>query len=600
MEALSDAERLLDSSIQSNTPCDTGQIKDKKIRSEFLRHRILQQNRTCTISIVDAHVTGQIDFTNCKIQAGLAFDKCTFDEPINIENSELTALFIIRSNINGISGRNAKIEGDLRLTSSTSLSGINLPIAKIEGSLVCRGLWVTATEKDDFDAFLADGINIKGDAFFNYDEKDRIFKSTGTLRLIGAYIGGDLDLQFAEITAGYIASYESEKDMAALYAERAIIKGSVQLQQSSILGINAVSFANTEIGGDFDASGAKFTTERRLDLSKDWHEWPRSLYLQHARILGSARLHGIPNLSDSRPPKEFSCPSAIDMRNSFIKGDLELRSRAGETQIGALIMLGAKIEGALNAYKGVVLGHLDARNAQVAVLIDHPDCWPPAGQLKLDYFEYNRFGSISPTDLSTRLSWLRRQSLDYLGRNFKPYPFEQLSKVLKQMGHESEARVILIEKQRYLRESGRIGGLFAKLIHKLLGALVGYGYRPLKALIAASIVVTAGWVFFQVGHDHGYIAPTKTRMVLSTPITDYDPSVSLPSLYPAFDALAYSIDSFLPVLDLQQETYWVPRQINSSGEKDNFYRIYYWIHTMLGWLITTIAIAGFTGLIKRD
>lgn len=64
-----------------------------------------------------------------------------------------------------------------------------------------------------------------------------------------------------------------------------------------------------------------------------------------------------------------------------------------------------------------------------------------------------------------------------------------------------------------------------------------------------------------------------------------------------FNSIAYSVDSFLPVINLRQDDNWAPKSTDPIGF---LLQIYQWIHVLLGWLLTTLAIAGFTGLVKKS
>ena len=74
-------------------------------------------------------------------------------------------------------------------------------------------------------------------------------------------------------------------------------------------------------------------------------------------------------------------------------------------------------------------------------------------------------------------------------------------------------------------------------------------------------------------------------------------------LYP----LLYSLDVFLPFVNLHQEHYWWP-DAEAKGESTIFgYRLnvrgslvlyYLWLQIIAGWLLSAIFIAGMTGLIR--
>jgi len=58
----------------------------------------------------------------------------------------------------------------------------------------------------------------------------------------------------------------------------------------------------------------------------------------------------------------------------------------------------------------------------------------------------------------------------------------------------------------------------------------------------------------------------------------------------------YSIDTFLPIIDFHQESYWLPNPSTALGRG---IRIYLWFHIGMGWALTTLAVIGFTGLVRK-
>jgi hypothetical protein len=73
--------------------------------------------------------------------------------------------------------------------------------------------------------------------------------------------------------------------------------------------------------------------------------------------------------------------------------------------------------------------------------------------------------------------------------------------------------------------------------------------------------------------------------------------------------LLYSLDVFLPFVNLHQEHYWWPDE-TTSGEcaifgrrvpiRGSVLRYYLWLQIMAGWLLSAVFIAGLTGLIQND
>ena len=67
-----------------------------------------------------------------------------------------------------------------------------------------------------------------------------------------------------------------------------------------------------------------------------------------------------------------------------------------------------------------------------------------------------------------------------------------------------------------------------------------------------------------------------------------------------FQPIVYSLDTFIPIVDLHQETNWIPQPERGKSWVGRWARFYLWVHIAFGWILTTVAVAGFTGLIKKD
>jgi hypothetical protein len=71
-------------------------------------------------------------------------------------------------------------------------------------------------------------------------------------------------------------------------------------------------------------------------------------------------------------------------------------------------------------------------------------------------------------------------------------------------------------------------------------------------------------------------------------------------------ALIYSLDTFLPIVNLHQEENWHPNDSATCviGEKQLpcgfILRGYLWLQIMMGWLLTTLGVAAVTGLVRKD
>ena len=120
-----------------------------------------------------------------------------------------------------------------------------------------------------------------------------------------------------------------------------------------------------------------------------------------------------------------------------------------------------------------------------------------------------------------RLDWLNR-SVDYA-----PQPYEQLARYYRRLGHDDQARCVLLAKQRQRRRqrpwSARSSGW-------LQDALAGYGYAPGRALLLLAGEFVTGWLVFSARH----------------------PGPMDSAHHPAFDAALYTLDVLIPVSALGQ------------------------------------------------
>jgi hypothetical protein len=59
-----------------------------------------------------------------------------------------------------------------------------------------------------------------------------------------------------------------------------------------------------------------------------------------------------------------------------------------------------------------------------------------------------------------------------------------------------------------------------------------------------------------------------------------------------YNRIWYSLDLFLPFVDLQADDVWKPKT------NERFLRHYVRLHVMLGWILVPLVLAALTGLIK--
>ncbi|HKD67690.1 MAG TPA: hypothetical protein VKB84_12670 [Candidatus Binataceae bacterium] len=240
---------------------------------------------------------------------------------------------------------------------------------------------------------------------------------------------------------------------------------------------------------------------------------------------------------------------------------------------------------------------LDLADARCSELWDDQSSWPAPGNLMLTGFQYGGFGGDSPATAESRLAWIARQP-----RGFHAQPYAELAKALMAGGESDDAIQVEIAQRVAQRRDGGLG-MAERIWNALLQVTIGYGFIPLRALWWILGFVAFGTVLFRWGYALRAVSPTE-----GSAYDSFMQSGTTPPHYPPFNAFVYSLENFLPVVDLHQGEYWRPNP--SSGAANNlhpadeqrayagiFLRWYLWIHILAGWILTPLLAAGLSGLI---
>lgn len=280
--------------------------------------------------------------------------------------------------------------------------------------------------------------------------------------------------------------------------------------------------------------------------------------------------------------------------------------------------------------------YLDA--AKVGVLEDEERSWPGKGKLQINDFEYRFLKELSPEGIKSRREiWLK------LPHDFRTQPFEHLAAVLKRSGYEEEAKEVLIEKnreqtrlpvrwpwskwldQRCPRKDGyhQNQRFIAWLLRFIFEKLVRYGYKPSHALWYGLAFIALGCVLFWKGFNSSVMVPTKykdsncssyiyqiAKVETNWRFNNYSGCLTsdknkLKTIEDnlGFYSFVYSLDTFLPVVDLQAAEYWLPvaypppeNNLNGFGL---FLCLYRWFLIISGWVISICYGAALSGIARK-
>jgi len=328
----------------------------------------------------------------------------------------------------------------------------------------------------------AAGVVIEGEAELNEG-----FTADGQVNFVAADITGALDFQSATLrNPGGIS----------LYANRARIGGSLYLRRN-FRSVGEINITRTTIGSNLDCGGAHLFNPRGQAINASSTEILGNILFRNTYVAGAlnimaARVHGFVacdrarfthfqrEQSAARPVQANSKYEgrALIAKSAKIDGDVSLIR--GFRAIGTLEFESADIGGnlectdaELRAKTGAIL---DLRQASVTAFWDDRKSWPFAGKLRLDGFTYKR---IFEDETSPRpdhpIEWLRLQPTE----DFFPHPYEQLFAAAKGMGHEAQARAVMIEKNK----------AFARYISQRFKSKPGHRFRPFNPSFSTGMVV---------------------------------------------------------------------------------------------------------------
>jgi sRNA-binding regulator protein Hfq len=547
----------------------------------------------------------------------------------------------------------AEIKGSVYLKECSAEGAVRLSTANIAGNLECSKAhiegWITKAEgaKDKRGwALFGDQAKIGGSVFL-----DDGFSAKGVVRLLVARIGGNL---------GCTGHIEGTAE-GALLLDGAEVKGDLNLN-GKFSAKGAVQLSTTNIGGNIWCNGGSFeawsTTpvsnvpNAGLALFGDQAKVGGSVFLNNGfQATGIVRLNGAAIASDlacTRGRFDGGTAEALSLEQASIGGHVFLNNAFHAkgavlltgTQVGgnldcerghfdgrrgyALVLERAQVDGYLVFRHVEQVGMIDLTTAQVGTLLDDLSSWEKAHALFLDGFRYGGiagdvtdestggFRRGAPTDAKSRKAWLAKQALNHREQDFRPQPWLQLARVLREMGHADEARAVAVAYQEQLRRAGKINWV-GRIPHWVYGRIYGYGYRPARLFLT---VIIAAAIFGVIYDFAGTIMVPTDRRILEDEKSQY--TSCKPDRWTTCEAFAnsptpfnphiYSFDLIVPIANLGQAKEWTPT--TTKWSRDPVFGIGWptgWIiwgltrlENLFGWAVSLLFVGVVSGLIKKD
>ncbi|AIJ20243.1 oxidoreductase [Amycolatopsis methanolica] len=510
---------------------------------------------------------------------------------------------------------------------------LHLPSMRVNGDIVLRAAELQSEQQgrivvdawkssdpyvDPWPALVGDRWQVDG----NVELSDGL-SAVGTLRMINAKIGGTLRLARARITVprGSVEPYYDR----ALHLDGSQISSDLEATGLEIPS-GQLRMADVTVRGNLLAGRVRLRHAERDVLSARRMTVAGNFHLHEATIEGTLRLQGVEvggsvylyGTDVTKPAVRNRTSFSVDLRTVKVGRDITLTS-AGEQPFhaeGGVNMDGATAGRRID-FSGAVLGSynkhaiaLDAsdvgadefllnlaepatgsivlRHAHCQTLEDNDNFWQAEGGIELEDFRYDVLKR--PIDMKDDAAVRDRiERLRTAMAGYRPGPYDQLAAMLRNSGNEEHASTVLFKKQQYryeaLAQGYRVLGPGVRLWSWLQRWMVGYGYRPVRALAWLIALLAAGSIYFGAGTDSCVNDPV--RYMVSGPRCAVDQQETGLEWNPVL----YTLDLLVPIVDFGNKGRWYMHDVDK------------WVSngfTAMGWILATTVAAGAGRMIRRE
>ena len=613
---------LVQASVTGDLDCDGGQFEGSpgSVSLDASRARV---GGVLFMGVADEgghaypfNAAGGVDAVDAKVEGDVNCHGGQFGG-----NPESTSLFLAGAEIGGAAKLGLiTVAGEVHLFRARGQ--VSLVQASVTGDLDCDGGQFGGTPEST--SINASKVRVGGTLYMGVaaaSDQAHPFTASNEVRIRGATVGGDLDCRGGRFLGGTNASFG---------ADRITVAGTIRLgvataagQPHDFIAESTVSLIQAHAQEELDCRGADLhgipsslktdglTVGRSVrlglieaagqvrqfrargevqmvgmavgaDLNCDGGEFgglPRALNCESVAIQRSFLLGAAEALQDGYP---FVSSGEARLTGGTVGGDLDCDGGDFSGSSAALNAEDLRVSGTMRLRTIGRPGELNLRHASAGQLLDAESCWPLPDHLKIDGFVYGRFAESAPQAVRRRLNWLALQP----GNPVQPY--RHLAAIYRDLGDEKSATKVNLEREWRRTRRDRLGP--SKTLAKLIsGVTIGFGYRPGRAIffLIALYLLGAIWIY-----PNARAAMIETKP--PTPAAIIKANGACPKNYPCYSPWAYSFDTLIPIIHLGQSDAWTP-----AGDEGRAIRYYGYVVTILGWGLASMAIAGFSGLVRK-
>lgn len=479
-----------------------------------------------------AQIGGAVDMHGAFIECGLRLD-----------SSRITANSNRHPSLD-ISG--GEIRGSLSAQDSDFESGASLHTATVRGGVyLARARWCTGS--------FTSGVRASKSLLLGglFAMKSQI---SGSLDMTYAEVGVEIDLRDSCIGAA---------DRPSIDSHGLHVSGDFSAER--LVAESCLDMSSAQFDGDVNLSDAVLKGSAAHVASRGEHPSGqlRARWRGASVQFSGATVHGGIALCGSRSSEslDFSgvtVSEALDLTGARLEGPTVSINLAGAT-------VGSLIYHPVETPQGSAILHA----ARISTIADTPARWPR--HTNLSGLHYETFSSDVSVD--QRLEWLERAS-----PSFSAQLYETLARSFRLAGQLRDAKAVeYVAAKRASAASGRIGRSWGFLQN----LTIGYGYKPVRALLWATCAWLLGALWFA-----SPLVVCRSGANSSQGLCAVDPSWQLP-----WDPWLYSLDLLIPLATLGIDTAWAPT---------GFSRVVVVLLNIIGWALLTTVAAAASRVLRRS
>jgi hypothetical protein len=562
------------------------------------------------LRLAHTDIAGQvIAIQNAEFEGGISLGASNVNADVWLKGAktrrgEGDALRVHAARIGGVFGLNADFAafGLVRLSGTRIEADLEMDDAKLDGG--------------GGDALKASNLSVGGNM-----QLGTSFVANGCLNLSGAQIDGYLSMDGA--------SLNGNGDFA-IVGDNLSVDGSVLIRER-FNAVGSVRLSGAKIGRSLEICDAKLDTKNEPVLSIFATQVHGSLILRGNLFHGNLDMRSaeVASLIDSDNGYRGAGFLWLD---GFSYARLDNPNMENEKTFNKTI--------SLNFYQKIIdqLGIIDKFLSSIMKRLSMDPLIDGSGELEerpsvrigraLKQFLIPSFKRLSIAE--SRRAWLERMP------SFAPQPYVQLARVLAAHGYDEDARdVRVLKEERELGEQWREllkGGLwgmparlFLALASSLFGSLFGFGLKPARALGTLFGGFLFGWGLFWLANNNGFMVIDQQPVAGAVRSGQFgaEEQTNIATDVACADAIRpalYALDVFIPLVDLRQESKCevgvaagilsglavgpVPNGVPLLGGQEwkisaEFFRYAKALYALAGWIILSMAILTFSGVMQR-